>query len=299
MGPSGKNDMRSRCEAMINVERLAEVFANDSYEIQSVYRLVIQPKSLLREFRTLKYGFLFITRGSNQINVNGTVYELQPGSVFHAAPGMQMEAQVTSEAELEYYSVYYNLDKYYSENSHHECNAHFRLESGVIPRVIELLLMLQQNIHTPGGLGKLRAKELFLSIMHQVLVGHKNRELSGSTDIAAIEEAVAYIKRNYMNPLTLEELAEIHAMSPKQFSYFFHKHTGVRPIDFVIQYRMERASELLRVGNFPIRDIAVSVGYANPLYFSRAFKKRFGVSPSVYARQACIQVSPGCEQKDS
>ncbi|WMT43104.1 AraC family transcriptional regulator [Paenibacillus sp. D2_2] len=270
---------------MINVERLAEVFANDSYEIQSVYRLVIQPKSLLREFRTLKYGFLFITRGSNKIIVNGTVYELQPGSVFHAAPGMQMEAQVTSEAELEYYSVYYNLDKHCSENSLHECNTHFRLESGVIPRVIELLLMLQQNIHTPGGLGKLRVKELFLSIMHQVLVGHKNREVSGSIDIAAIEEAVAYIKRNYMNPLTLEELAEIHAMNPKQFSYFFHKHTGVRPIDFVIQYRMERASELLRAGNFPIRDIAVSVGYANPLYFSRAYKKRFGISPSLYAQQ--------------
>ncbi|WP_309473831.1 helix-turn-helix transcriptional regulator [Paenibacillus thiaminolyticus] len=50
-------------------------------------------------------------------------------------------------------------------------------------------------------------------------------------------------------------------------------------------YRMERASELLKAGIFPIRDIAVSVGYANPLYFSRAFKKKFGMSPSAYADQ--------------
>lgn len=270
---------------MIDVERLAAVFANDSYEIESVYRLVIQPKSILREFRTIKYGFIFITRGTNQITVNGTVYELQPGSVFHAAPGMQMEAQVTSEAELEYYSIYYSLDKQCAENSEHECNTHFKLEPGALPRVIEMLLMLHQNMHTAGGIGKLRVKELFLSIMHQVLVGHQNHKSSSSPNIEVIEEAIAYIKRNYMNPLTLEELAGLHAMNPKRFSYFFHKYTGLRPIDYVIHYRMERASELLRTGNFPIRDIAVSVGYANPLYFSRAFKKKFGVSPSAYGDQ--------------
>lgn len=269
---------------MANVDRLAEIFANDPYEIKSVYRLVIQPKSILREFRTLKYGFLFIIRGANRISVNGTVYDLHPGSVFHAAPGMQMEAQVAGESELEYYSVFYSLDQRYAEDGHHECNAHFKLEPGAIPRVLELLLMLHQSVHTLGGMEKLRVKELFLNIMHQVLVGHKNQVTSGSSDIVA-EEAIAYIKRNYMNPLTLEELAGIHAMNPKQFSYFFHKHTGLRPIDFVIQYRMERASELLRGGDYLIRDIAVSVGYANPLYFSRAFKKKFGISPSLYTKQ--------------
>nr|WP_272491110.1 helix-turn-helix transcriptional regulator [Paenibacillus apiarius] len=86
-----------------------------------------------------------------------------------------------------------------------------------------------------------------------------------------------------MNPLTLDELAELHSMSPKRFSYFFHKYTGYRLIDYLINDRMERASELLKAGNFPIRDIAVSVGYVNPLYFSRVFKKKFGVSPSAYA----------------
>ncbi|WP_332888761.1 AraC family transcriptional regulator [Paenibacillus selenitireducens] len=267
------------------MERLAEIFANDSYGIDSVYRLVIQPKSILREFRTAKHGFLFIIRGAVRISVNGTIYELQPGSVFHAAPDMQMEARVTSESELEYYSVFYRLDKSCAENSDHECNAHFRLEPEAIPRIIELLTTLHLNAHTPGGMGKLRVKELFLSIMYQVLVGHKNRERRSSPNIDVIEEAIAYIKGNYMNLLTLEELAGLHAMTSKSFSYFFYKYTGSRPIDFVIQHRMERACELLKTGNFPISDIAVSVGYGNPLYFSRAFKKRFGVSPSAYANQ--------------
>lgn len=266
-----------------DVESLAEIFADHLQDIDSVYRLVIQPKSIHREFITVKYGFLFIIRGSVEITVNGAIYDLHAGSVFHAAPDMQMAARVTSETELEYFSVFYKLDEPGGANGDHACNAHFKLEPEAIPRVIEQLAMLQLNAHSAGGLGKLRVKELFMSIMYLVLTGHKNRERSGSPHMEVIEEAVAYIKRNYMNPLTLEELAGVHGMNAKRFSYYFYKYTGFRPIDYVIQYRMERASELLKTGNFPICDIAVSVGYANPLYFSRAFKKKFGTSPSDYA----------------
>ncbi|MEK3722760.1 helix-turn-helix transcriptional regulator [Paenibacillus sp. FSL H8-0034] len=267
------------------LDKLAEIFANDSYDIEGVYRLIIQPKSILREFRTVKHGFLFIVRGGARLRVNGTVYELHPGSVFHAAPGMQLDSQVIGKSELEYYSLFYKLDTLADVNCIHECDSHFKLEPGANPRVIELLIMLHQNAHMHGGIGKLRVKELFLSIMYQVLVGCRHRENERSPSKNVIEEAIAYINGHYMNPLTLDELAELHAMNPKRFSYFFHKYTGFRPIDYVINYRMERASELLHAGNFTIRDIAVSVGYANSLYFSRVFKKKFGMSPSAYTNK--------------
>lgn len=269
---------------MPDTERLAESLANDSYRIDHVYRLVIQPKSTHHAFRTSQYGFLFIIRGAVRIRVNTTIYELRPGAVFHAAPGMQMEAKVISGSELEYYSVFYILGDNCAVNGNHACNAHFKLELETTPRIIELLTILHQNAHTPEGVGKLRVKELFLSIMHQVLAGHKNRENNNSPNKEVIEEAISYIKRNYMNLLTLEELAAIHAMNPKRFSYYFYKYAGFRPIDFVIHYRMERACELLKMGNFTVSDIAISVGYANPFYFSRAFKKKFGMPPSAYFR---------------
>jgi len=269
---------------MINLDNLAELLASSSYKINEVHRLVIQPKSVLREFTTVKYGFLFITRGGVRIRVNGTVYELYPGSVFHAAPGMQMDSRVIGQSELEYYSIFYELDKLGGFKDTNECDTHFSLEPGVHPRVVELLMLLHQNAHTSGAIGKLRVKELFLSVMHQVLISCKNREDGDSTSERVIEEAIAYISGHYMNPITLDELAQLHAMSTKRFSYFFHKYTGLRPIDYVVNYRMERASELLKAGNFPIGDVAVSVGYANPLYFSRLFKKKFGVAPSAYTQ---------------
>lgn len=167
-------------------------------------------------------------------------------------------------------------------NSTHEFDSHFKLEPGANLKIIELLIMLHQNAHPSGEIGKLRIKELFLSLMHQVLIACSYRENDSSPNQKMVDEALAYIKLHYMNSLTLGELAEQHAMSANRFSYLFHKYTGLRPIDYVVNYRLERACELLKAGNFPIREIADRVGYDNPLYFSRLFKKKFGVSPSAY-----------------
>ncbi|QDS38148.1 helix-turn-helix transcriptional regulator [Brevibacillus brevis] len=270
---------------MTDLDKLAEVFASGSSEIVGTYRLVIQPNSVLREFRTVWHGILFTIRGAARMCVNETVYELHPGTVFHAAPDMLLDTRVIGDSEFEYYLLTYRLDNIRDGASVHECDAHFKLEPGANPRVTELLMMLHQSAHAVDGIGKLRSKELFFGIMHQVLMGCRLRESESSPSKMVIEQAKTYINGHYMNPLTLDELAEVHGMSPKSFSYFFHKYTGVRPIDYVIQYRMERASELLLTGNYSIRDVAFSVGYDNPLYFSRVFKKKLGVSPSAYTSQ--------------
>ncbi|ANY66649.1 AraC family transcriptional regulator [Paenibacillus sp. BIHB 4019] len=273
---------------MIDVDELAEMFAGGSYDIAEVHRFVIQPGNVLRGYKTMKHGLLFPVRGEARIRVDNATYDLQAGSIFHSPPNKLLHAHVTSQSEYEYYTVLYRFNNLYDTDSPSTFDTHFRLEPGVHSRIHEHLAMLLHHMHSTGGIGKLRVKELFLGIMHQVFVGCKHRESGGSDyppDKKAIEEAVSYINGHYMDPLTLDELSELHAMSPKRFSYFFHKYTGFRPIDYVIHYRMERASELLKIGEFPIGDIAGSVGYSNPLYFSRIFKKKFGLSPSAYSQK--------------
>ncbi|MCR8963540.1 hypothetical protein O0550_10060 [Brevibacillus halotolerans] len=137
---------------MIDVDKLAEIFASGSYDIEGAYRLVIQPKSILREFRTERHGFLFTIRGEARMCVNETVYELHPGTVLHAAPGMQLDSQVLGQSEYEYYLLFYRLEKLGDENSGHVCDSHFKLEPGANPRVIELLIMMHQNAYTLAGL---------------------------------------------------------------------------------------------------------------------------------------------------
>lgn len=89
-------------KTVTDLDKLAEVFASGSSEIVGTYRLVIQPNSELREFRTVWHGFLFTIRGAARMCVNETVYELHPGTVFHAAPDMLLDTRVIGDSEFEY-----------------------------------------------------------------------------------------------------------------------------------------------------------------------------------------------------
>lgn len=91
--------------------------------------------------------------------------------------------------------------------------------------------------------------------------------------------AKKYITENYSKDLSLEEVAHKMAVSPYYFSKLFKKKTGENFIDCVTKIRIKRAQELLRETGKSIKVISHSVGYNDPNYFSRVFKKITGMSP--------------------
>lgn len=271
----------------VDIEMVARFFSSGLYNIKGVYRLVIQPQSQLRNFHTLEHGLLFVVNGSAKMVVEGTNYMLQPGSLLHAAPNMLLGSEVLGNAPFEYYSVFYQLDDaaqqaFAAEPIFHN---HFSLEGSSYSRTAEMLRLLHRHARAADEIEMLRVKELFCGVLYQVLKGSQHNASSADPAQKLISEAADYIHGHYMNTMTLQELAALHGMNEKRFAYYFHKYMGSYPIDYLIQYRLERASELLRTGQFAVHDVAISVGYANPLYFSRAFKRKFGMSPSDYMNQ--------------
>jgi signal transduction histidine kinase/ligand-binding sensor domain-containing protein/DNA-binding response OmpR family regulator len=77
-------------------------------------------------------------------------------------------------------------------------------------------------------------------------------------------------------------LASTLNMSTSQFNRKLHGLVGQSPVQFIISVRLQRASKLLKVSNKTIAEIAYEVGYSDQAYFSRVFKKEYGVSPSEY-----------------
>jgi AraC-like DNA-binding protein len=94
-----------------------------------------------------------------------------------------------------------------------------------------------------------------------------------------IQEAVTYIEQNYQRDLTVEEIADVCKLNRSYFSKLFKEHMGCPPQEFLIRLRLSKASELMRSTNSSIGDISAACGYPNQLHFSRAFKKRYGMSP--------------------
>lgn len=100
-----------------------------------------------------------------------------------------------------------------------------------------------------------------------------------------IQEAVTYMEHNYAREITVEEIAETCRLNRSYFSKLFKENMGSSPQEFLINLRLSKAEELLRGSNATIGDIAARCGYPNQLHFSRAFKKRYGVSPREWRQQ--------------
>ncbi|MCI9578302.1 MAG: AraC family transcriptional regulator [Oscillibacter sp.] len=94
-----------------------------------------------------------------------------------------------------------------------------------------------------------------------------------------IQEAINYMERNYQRELSVEELADVCKLNRSYFSKLFKDSMGCPPQEFLIRLRLAHAADLMKGTRKSIGDIAARCGYPNQLHFSRAFKKRYGVSP--------------------
>ncbi|MFA6291360.1 MAG: AraC family transcriptional regulator [Victivallales bacterium] len=93
------------------------------------------------------------------------------------------------------------------------------------------------------------------------------------------------MEMNYREKFTLETLAREANISVPHYCAEFRRCFGVPPVEYLIGARMKHAAMLLRDRNRRVGEIALDVGYEDLFYFSRLFKKRFGVSPLEFRRK--------------
>lgn len=94
-----------------------------------------------------------------------------------------------------------------------------------------------------------------------------------------IHEALEFIRHNFQNNISVEDIADACGLNRSYFGKIFKEAIGKSPQDFLLNYRMVKAAELLKLTKLSVGDISIAVGYDNQMHFSRAFKNIYGVSP--------------------
>lgn len=143
----------------------------------------------------------------------------------------------------------------------------------------EMLVLLESG----DSLCKLKAQVSGSELVHMLLAAAKEEADGGTID--ALERSRAYMDNHYMEEITLEKLAALAELSPKYYVDVFKKTYGTSAFDYLAQVRMRRAKQLMLRTELRLKDIAHEVGYGDEFYFSRKFKKAFGISPSVYLKK--------------
>lgn len=103
--------------------------------------------------------------------------------------------------------------------------------------------------------------------------------------------AKKFFRDHLAEPGLVAAAADLANLSERTLSRRFSRATGVSPRDFIVEMRMERASDLLARSRLPIEEVGARVGYSDRATFSKAFQRRAGLSPSTYRRR--LQASQG------
>lgn len=103
-----------------------------------------------------------------------------------------------------------------------------------------------------------------------------------AADERAVRRATEYINDNYMNKITLFDLARETNYSPYHFLRLFKRHTGRTPFEYLMDIKIEKAAEMLGNTDYSISQICDLCGFGSLSYFSRIFKAKTGLPPSRY-----------------
>lgn len=236
------------------------------------------------------YLLIFCYDGQGQYRVGKQKGQLQSGQILFIPKGVSHVYQADKKRPWSIYWVHFDgsLVQAYMDNLGLELLQQDEEASPVIsitnwqsllPDVHQLLQLQRQDLNVDKAL---LASHLLGKIFCHLPLLKSDSPQDARFDIQSLQ---TYMRNNSHKTLTLKEMADFCGLSRFHFSKKFAQATGASPLQFFTQMKIKQAQYLLVESEQTIAQIANSLGYTDPYYFSRMFKKQTGLSPTHYKQQ--------------
>ncbi|MCC2253797.1 AraC family transcriptional regulator [Ruminococcus sp. CLA-AA-H200] len=232
------------------------------------------------------YCIHHILSGSGTYTTGKISVRLKAGDTFILFPGVELEYQADSEEPWEYgWAGFMGADAASIIR-----NTEFSRESpyilkGRVPG--EKIREGIGNIYRAKGNNYESAVAMagaLYSLLAVFMQYAEKEDRQTDTQETYVERAQSYIGNNYSYPITVEDVAAYVGISRSHLFRSFQSYLRQSPKEYLTEYRIKQACRLLRETGLSVSAIAYSVGFENNLYFSKAFRKQKGISPSEYRK---------------
>lgn len=254
-----------------------------------------------------EWEMVHVLKGSMTVSINNQTYHLQADDVLLVWEGMlhgwTVKNCIYESFVFDLRGMFHNAEPVKREllpifNMDILPMAHYQQSRH--PFVTRMVSMLMEAASNPGYaksspnhyrlmvVGCLCS--IFSYIMEKKLYTKNNRTQQEAENewsenvykLDAIRPVLSYIENNYQSLITMEDLTNIAGVNQNAFYKTFKEITQQTPMDYVIAYRVEQATNLLTSSDLPVMDIAMACGFNNYSYFIRTFKRNKGVTPNQY-----------------
>lgn len=206
---------------------------------------------------------LIVRKGILRFTENGVPVEVKAGEYYIQQPNMYHRGPVPSD-EPNYFFVHFK--GYYSKAGALPLRGQFDINE--IQPIIEELELL----------GISAEKIEYENIFYKLLIALKN----GSKKVSDAEIIRKYLLDNYKEDVDLDKIAKTSALSKNQVINTFKNRYNVTPYQFLLDFRLQKACEMILATDTPIREVCFSSGFTDYTAFYKAFKHKYDVSPAEY-----------------
>ena len=184
------------------------------------------------------------------------------------------------------YHALFRLEPAYRQR--HQFNSRLRLTPDEVATAVDYVDHLELELQERGPGFRFMAKACFMQLVGYLSRRYSQSSNSDSRALLRIASSITHLETHFAESIQLEELVQMANMSKRSFLRVFESAMGCTPIAYLIQLRMNHAAKLLRSTNRSVTDIAYDVGFNDSNYFTRQFRKHFGVSPRVYRQRESV-----------
>lgn len=133
-------------------------------------------------------------------------------------------------------------------------------------------------------LSALKAKQALLNLLchYMECCSPETISLAAQDFDSPLSNAILYVQDHLSEQITVSEMAQAAGYHVSHFTQLFQKQMGISPGQFIQKKKSDTAAQLLTSTDLPVAEIADSLGFSNPFYFSSFFKKQTGMTPSAY-----------------
>ena len=218
------------------------------------------------------HGFILKIKGTAQYRVGGKELSVRAGEMIFLPEGSSYEYTTTQGDDNLYTSINFSADIDEAAVSVYPMENFYKLG------------FLSESFSELWRFGSDADRYTCMAVFYDMLSYIKNYESAADSKQkhALIEPAVEYMKKNiYSSELRVERLHLLCGISDTYFRTIFKSRFGMSPKKYVVLERISHARSVIESGDFStVSEVAESVGFTDALYFSKAFKRIFGMPPS-------------------
>lgn len=228
------------------------------------------------------YQIIYITSGIGSFTINGETKELGQGQLVLYPPNSPQFYHYLASENTSYYWLHFVGVKNHMELEPLFSHGPKIIDIGHSDFICQAFEgTIAEFINRDHYYTQISNHHLY-TLLLTILRHQQKSQINYTTIEKNIYDTANYMRNNYTKKYSLQEFADYSHLSVSRFIHNFQSVFNVSPMKYLMKIRLENAAWLLLNTNQPISDIAISIGYEDPLYFSRVFKKEHKMSPSHY-----------------